>query len=91
VTDVRLGTLRAAGREVSPDVLRRERVLLPRIRIDLHRTPPRFQGLRQERATGWNASDRRESSLEGQQGRYGLQTMCIGHGLANATVLEREP
>jgi acetyl-CoA acyltransferase len=23
------------------------------------------------------------------QGRYGLQTMCIGHGMATATVIER--
>jgi len=22
-------------------------------------------------------------------GRYGLQTMCIGHGMATATVIER--
>jgi acetyl-CoA acetyltransferase family protein len=28
--------------------------------------------------------------LEQCGGRYGLQTMCIGHGLANATVIERE-
>ncbi len=23
------------------------------------------------------------------KGRYGLQTMCIGHGMATATVIER--
>lgn len=28
--------------------------------------------------------------LERCGGRYGLQTMCIGHGLANATMIERE-
>lgn len=28
--------------------------------------------------------------LERRGGRYGLQTMCIGHGLANATIIERE-
>jgi acetyl-CoA acetyltransferase len=28
-------------------------------------------------------------ALEGTGGRYGLQTMCIGHGMANATVIER--
>lgn len=27
--------------------------------------------------------------LERRQGRYGLQTMCIGHGMATATILER--
>lgn len=27
--------------------------------------------------------------LERQKGRYGLQTMCIGHGMATATVIER--
>lgn len=27
--------------------------------------------------------------LERRSGRYGLQTMCIGHGMATATVLER--
>jgi acetyl-CoA acyltransferase len=27
--------------------------------------------------------------LERRGGRYGLQTMCIGHGMATATVLER--
>ena len=29
--------------------------------------------------------------LERTNGRFGLQTMCIGHGLANATLIEREP
>jgi acetyl-CoA acetyltransferase family protein len=28
-------------------------------------------------------------ALEDTGGRYGLQTMCIGHGMANATVIER--
>ncbi len=28
--------------------------------------------------------------LERRDGQYGLQTMCIGHGLANATIIERE-
>ena len=28
-------------------------------------------------------------ALEDSGGRYGLQTMCIGHGMANATVIER--
>ena len=27
--------------------------------------------------------------LEGTGGRYGLQTMCIGHGMATATIIER--
>ena len=27
--------------------------------------------------------------LERKGGRYGLQTMCIGHGMATATVIER--
>jgi acetyl-CoA C-acetyltransferase len=27
--------------------------------------------------------------LERRGGRYGLQTMCIGHGQATATVVER--
>jgi acetyl-CoA acetyltransferase family protein len=27
--------------------------------------------------------------LHRRQGRYGLQTMCIGHGMATATILER--
>jgi len=27
--------------------------------------------------------------LERRQGRYGLQTMCIGHGMATATIVER--
>lgn len=27
--------------------------------------------------------------LERRRGRYGLQTMCIGHGMATATILER--
>lgn len=29
------------------------------------------------------------SRLESSGGRYGLQTMCIGHGMATATVIER--
>jgi len=27
--------------------------------------------------------------LERRGGQYGLQTMCIGHGMATATVIER--
>jgi acetyl-CoA acyltransferase len=27
--------------------------------------------------------------LERRGGRYGLQTMCIGHGQATATIIER--
>jgi len=27
--------------------------------------------------------------LERTEGRYGLQTMCIGHGMATATIIER--
>jgi acetyl-CoA acetyltransferase len=27
--------------------------------------------------------------LERSEGRYGLQTMCIGHGMATATLIER--
>ncbi|MBI3091225.1 MAG: thiolase family protein [Candidatus Tectomicrobia bacterium] len=30
-------------------------------------------------------------ALEDRGGRYGLQTMCIGHGMANATIIELEP
>ncbi len=30
-------------------------------------------------------------ALEESGGTYGLQTMCIGHGLANATIIAREP
>jgi acetyl-CoA C-acetyltransferase/acetyl-CoA acyltransferase len=26
--------------------------------------------------------------LERRGGRYGLQTMCIGHGMATATIIE---
>jgi acetyl-CoA acyltransferase len=29
-------------------------------------------------------------TLERVGGRYGLQAMCIGHGMATATILERE-
>jgi acetyl-CoA acetyltransferase len=29
-------------------------------------------------------------TLERIDGRYGLQTMCIGHGMATATILERK-
>jgi acetyl-CoA acyltransferase len=29
-------------------------------------------------------------ALEESGGTYGLQTMCIGHGLANATIIARE-
>jgi acetyl-CoA acyltransferase len=31
------------------------------------------------------------NELEQHEGRYGLQTMCEGGGLANATIIEREP
>ena len=42
-------------------------------------------------ATGARLMTTMLHELERRQGRYGLQTMCIGHGLANATVIEREP
>ena len=29
------------------------------------------------------------NELERRKGKYGLQTMCIGHGMATATIIER--
>ncbi len=29
------------------------------------------------------------NELERREGKYGLQTMCIGHGMATATIIER--
>jgi acetyl-CoA acetyltransferase len=29
------------------------------------------------------------NELERAGGRFGLQTMCIGHGMATATIIER--
>jgi acetyl-CoA acyltransferase len=40
-------------------------------------------------ATGVVLMTKLVSELERRQGRYGLQTMCIGHGMATATILER--
>ena len=40
-------------------------------------------------ATGAVLMTKLLSELERTGGRYGLQTMCIGHGMATATVLER--
>ena len=31
------------------------------------------------------------SGLEHVDGRFGLQVMCIGHGMATATIVERLP
>lgn len=42
-------------------------------------------------ATGARLMTTMLHELERRDGRYGLQTMCIGHGLANATLIEREP
>jgi acetyl-CoA C-acetyltransferase len=41
-------------------------------------------------ATGARLMTAMLHELERCGGRYGLQTMCIGHGLANATIIERE-
>ena len=41
-------------------------------------------------ATGARLMTTMLHELERCDGRYGLQTMCIGHGLANATIIERE-
>jgi acetyl-CoA acyltransferase len=41
-------------------------------------------------ATGARIMTTMLHELERRDGRYGLQTMCIGHGLANATIIERE-
>lgn len=40
-------------------------------------------------ATGGRLLGTMVHALEQEGGRYGLQTMCIGHGMANATVIER--
>ena len=40
-------------------------------------------------ATGVRLTATMLNALEDAGGRYGLQTMCIGHGMANATVIER--
>ena len=42
-----------------------------------------------DRATGARLAVTMLHALEDGGGRYGLQTMCIGHGMANATVIER--
>jgi len=41
-------------------------------------------------ATGARIMTTLLNELERLDGHYGLQTMCIGHGLANATIIERE-
>ena len=41
-------------------------------------------------ATGARIMTTMLHELERRDGRYDLQTMCIGHGLANATIIERE-
>jgi acetyl-CoA acetyltransferase len=40
-------------------------------------------------ATGAVLMTKLVHELERSGGRYGLQTMCIGHGMATATILER--
>jgi acetyl-CoA C-acetyltransferase len=40
-------------------------------------------------ATGAILMTKLVHELERRAGRYGLQTMCIGHGMATATVIER--
>jgi acetyl-CoA acetyltransferase family protein len=40
-------------------------------------------------ATGAILMTKLVHELQRRQGRYGLQTMCIGHGMATATILER--
>ncbi|MGH9068402.1 MAG: thiolase family protein [Acidimicrobiales bacterium] len=40
-------------------------------------------------ATGTRIMTTMLHALEDTGGRYGLQTMCIGHGMANATIIER--
>jgi acetyl-CoA acyltransferase len=40
-------------------------------------------------ATGAVLMTKLVDGLRRRQGRYGLQTMCIGHGMATATVIER--
>jgi len=40
-------------------------------------------------ATGAVLMTKLLNNLERTGGRYGLQTMCIGHGMATATIIER--
>ena len=40
-------------------------------------------------ATGAGLTAKMLAGLEATGGRFGLQVMCIGHGMATATVLER--
>jgi acetyl-CoA acetyltransferase len=40
-------------------------------------------------ATGAILMTKLLAELERTGGRYGLQTMCIGHGMATATIIER--
>ena len=40
-------------------------------------------------ATGAVLMTKLLDGLRRSRGRYGLQTMCIGHGMATATILER--
>ena len=40
-------------------------------------------------ATGAVLMTKLVHELERIQGNYGLQTMCIGHGMATATIIER--
>jgi acetyl-CoA acetyltransferase len=40
-------------------------------------------------ATGAILMTKLVAELERCKGRYGLQTMCIGHGMATATIIER--
>jgi acetyl-CoA C-acetyltransferase len=40
-------------------------------------------------ATGGVLMTKLLNQLEQTSGRFGLQTMCIGHGMATATILER--
>jgi acetyl-CoA C-acetyltransferase len=40
-------------------------------------------------ATGAILMTKLLNELERRGGRYGLQTMCIGHGMATATIIER--
>jgi acetyl-CoA acetyltransferase len=40
-------------------------------------------------ATGAILTTKLVNELERSGGRYGLQTMCIGHGMATATIIER--
>jgi acetyl-CoA acetyltransferase len=40
-------------------------------------------------ATGAGLMAKMLAGLEAMGGRFGLQVMCIGHGMATATILER--